>query len=208
MAERWKKNNPVWEYKLWNGEMMWQLLNEHHPHFIDRYNSYRYDVQRWDAIRYLILYSCGGLYVDLDYDCLEPIDPLLEGSSCCFGIEPPLHFQVFGKKHLVGNAFMACSPYQPFFDEIINELKGGHSATKDKFLHVLETTGPHMITRVYNNYSRKDEITLLPYEKVAPLNKVEVQQVMNGGMTYEIKNKIKDAYAVHYFLGTWLRDEK
>ena len=43
----------------------------HYPELIPVYESFPYAVQRWDAIRYLILYTFGGLYVDLDYECTD-----------------------------------------------------------------------------------------------------------------------------------------
>ncbi|WP_246867052.1 glycosyltransferase [Parabacteroides distasonis] len=33
-------------------------------------------MQRWDAIRYLILYRMGGMYVDFDYQSLERMENL------------------------------------------------------------------------------------------------------------------------------------
>lgn len=43
----------------------------------DKNPDWEYDVMRWDVIRYMILYKIGGLYVDFDYECLEPIEPIL-----------------------------------------------------------------------------------------------------------------------------------
>jgi mannosyltransferase OCH1-like enzyme len=39
-----------------------------------------------DVLRYEILWRYGGVYVDVDYECLENIDQLSDSSSffCCF----------------------------------------------------------------------------------------------------------------------------
>lgn len=44
-----------------------------HAEYRDVYNSYPYAVQRWDMIRYLILYEYGGIYADLDYECIDAL---------------------------------------------------------------------------------------------------------------------------------------
>ena len=74
ISEIWKEKNPSWEYHLWNCKTSETILLKYFPWFINRYNNYRYDVQRWDAICYLILFKFGGVYVDMDYECLESLD--------------------------------------------------------------------------------------------------------------------------------------
>lgn len=62
----WKEHHPDWEYCFWNKEAIEKFMDEYFPELIPIYNEFRYPVQRWDAIRYLILYHIGGLYVDLE----------------------------------------------------------------------------------------------------------------------------------------------
>ena len=76
-------------------------------HGRDVYNSYPYAVQRWDMIRYLILYEYGGIYADLDYECIDALDSLLENEFCCLASDPEEHARIFDKAHIVTNAFIA-----------------------------------------------------------------------------------------------------
>lgn len=87
----WKEHHPDWGYCFWNKEAIEKFMDGYFPELIPIYNEFRYLVQRRDAIRYLILYHIGGLYVDLDYECLEPIDSLFVNSVCCLGLEPTLN---------------------------------------------------------------------------------------------------------------------
>jgi len=57
-----------------------------YPAFWEAYNRFRYNVQRWDVIRYLILNTTGGMYVDFYYESLKPIDLLFAEKSCCFAM--------------------------------------------------------------------------------------------------------------------------
>ena len=204
LAETWKEENPSWEYRFWNYKTIDKFLSGYFPEFIEKYFSFRYDVQRWDAIRYLILLKFGGVYADLDYECLEPLDWLLGNKNCCLGLEPPEHDRIFNKPYTVGNAFMAVKPGHPFFSAIIKEISNNHSDAQDKFTHVLETTGPYMMSKLYETYPDKDQIWLIPSEFTSPLSKMEVKMIINGKPNDIIEKKIEKAYAVHYYFGSWL----
>jgi mannosyltransferase OCH1-like enzyme len=204
LAETWKEENPSWEYRFWNYKTIDQFLLEYFPGFIEKYKRFRYDVQRWDAIRYLILFKFGGVYADLDYECLEPLDWLNGNKNCCLGLEPIDHCRIFKKEFITGNAFMAVEPQHPFFQCIIEEISNNHSEAQDKFNYVLETTGPDMMSRLYERYPEKDQIWLIPSEFTSPLSKKEVSLIVQGKATDAIARKIEKAYAVHYFFGSWL----
>lgn len=62
---------------LWTDSSSRQFVAENYPWFLDTFDSYRYNIQRADAIRYFVLYHYGGVYIDLDIGCLKPVDPLL-----------------------------------------------------------------------------------------------------------------------------------
>ena len=61
LARTWREQNPDWEYHLWNGEEMDELVEKHFPEYLSLYRSFSYNVQRWDTIRYMILYVYGGV---------------------------------------------------------------------------------------------------------------------------------------------------
>jgi mannosyltransferase OCH1-like enzyme len=206
IAETWKVYHPGWDYRFWDKHTIEQFLESVYPEYISRYRAFPFDVQRWDAIRYLILYHIGGLYVDMDYECIEPLDSLLCGSSCFMGLEPAINAIEHNKLHIVGNAFMASIPGYPYFRKIIEDIfdTNDRPAYRNKPLQVMETTGPFMTTRIYDAYPSKEEIALLPAELIAPLTITEVQQIMNGLETEEIVEKIEKAFAVHYFFGSWI----
>ena len=71
LARTWREQNPDWEYHLWNGEEMDELVEKHFPEYLSMYRSFPYNVQRWDTIRYMILYVYGGVYTDLDTECFK-----------------------------------------------------------------------------------------------------------------------------------------
>lgn len=205
LAKTWKEKHPDWEYCFWSKETIDNFMEKFYPELIPTYNAFRYPVQRWDAIRYLILYQIGGLYVDLDYECLEPITPLLLNSTCCLALEPALNAIKFNKPHIIGNALMATVPNHSYFKMVINDVFYSEEKylNEDKGTEIVESTGPFMMGRVYETYREKENITLIPGDLVTPLTYSEVRLVIKGQETKEIETKVEKAYAIHYFFGSW-----
>lgn len=207
-AQTWKDNHPDWVYEFWDEKRMNDFISDFYPDFGDIYYRYPYSVQRWDVIRYLILFRLGGLYVDFDYESLESVNEILKDGTCFFAAEPEEHAIHFKKDIYFNNAFMACIPQHPFFKEIIEHLKqlSVTSSTNDKMMDVLNTTGPLMLTQLYETSPYKDDITLLPPELVSPWTKREVDLYWNDEIDYdekELELKLSKAVAIHYFWGSW-----
>ncbi|KAJ3332735.1 hypothetical protein HDU76_013282 [Blyttiomyces sp. JEL0837] len=75
--ETWKEKNPEWEYKLWTNEDNRRLVEDKFPWFLETYLSMPKEIMRADVARYLYMYEYGGLYADLDMECIKPISLLL-----------------------------------------------------------------------------------------------------------------------------------
>lgn len=205
IAQSWQEKNPNWEYRFWNKNDIDLFLEQEFPELKSTYYEFPYPVQRWDAIRYLILYRYGGLYVDMDYECTEPIDPLLNEVSCAIGMEPKAHAVRSHMPYIVGNAFMAATPRHPFLKELVSNVfqSNGNIVYKSKGETVLQTTGPYKVTELYKQSKYQDQITLIPAALVAPLAQEEVLMILNQQVSIEIENKIEKSYAIHYFFGSW-----
>jgi len=205
ISNSWKTFHPEWKYMFWNKESIEDLLYSKFRNFFPIYRNYPFNVQRWDAIRYLILFSYGGLYVDMDYECLAPFDLILHDSECCMGLEPYAHALEYKKSFIVGNALMATVPANSFFELIIEDMVKNQNTVFSKFKkqQIIESTGPFLTTRVYNVYPNKVLIKLLTDDLVAPLSLQEVRALVDGMHTEEIKNKIDKACAIHFFMGSW-----
>ena len=89
LARTWREQNPDWEYHLWNGEEMDELVEKHFPEYLSLYRSFSYNVQRWDTIRYMILYVYGGVYTDLDTECFQAYRAIIRRRGDRVREEPP-----------------------------------------------------------------------------------------------------------------------
>jgi mannosyltransferase OCH1-like enzyme len=207
-SKSWIKYNPTWQYEFWDDDRMDSFIRNFFSEYIDIYYKFHYYVQRWDAIRYLILWKFGGMYVDFDYECLEPFEGILYGKECCFSLEPASNGYPGFKKidYNFNNALMACVPNHSFIQTIIREVFSPVESiypASDKFHYVLSTTGPYLLINLYEKYDRKDEIYLIPAELVSPFGIAEIKAIMAGIKNETFEEKLKKAKAIHYFLGNW-----
>jgi mannosyltransferase OCH1-like enzyme len=207
LAETWKKHHSGWQYELWNKERMESFVMENFPEMEKIYFGYKYDVQRWDVIRYLILYKIGGLYVDFDFECLNVFDDFIKDEKkCYFSMEPNEHCLAFNREIYFNNALMITPPNHVFFQNIIEHLcSASVSYTSNKFQDVMISTGPLMLTDLYDNFEEKQLIELFPPELVSPWSKREVLLYRNNMIDESVLDKkLNDAIAIHYFLGSWI----
>ena len=207
-AESWKKHHPDWKYVLWDEKAMNELVEEKFPQYRKQYEHLPFDIQRWDVIRYLILFTYGGLYADLDYQCLKPFDVILENQMCCMGMEPAFHAQIAKKHFCIGNALMATVSAHPFFKELIMVVFKEdlvYNEQQDFLKWVVATTGPVMLTDTWLKYEDKKSITFLSDTLVAPFSKPEAMEFMKDPAHKRWQKRVEEAMAIHYYTGTWLK---
>jgi mannosyltransferase OCH1-like enzyme len=203
LADTWKQLHPSWQYRLWTDEMNRDFIKEHFPGFLPRYDSYPRNIQRIDAFRYFLLLKEGGVYVDVDFECISCIEPLLEGAACVIGKEPPLHCERFQMNMILCNAFMASSPGNDFMRFVCNQVLEYPSIEVHSPKDVLDTTGPFMLTHAFGQFAQKHAIKILEHETMYPLTMFEVKHVLDDTITEEMQKRIEQAFAVHYFWGSW-----
>ena len=64
---------------FWDLPAIEQFMGEYYPEFMPTLNSYNMEVKKADAARAFILHKLGGAYLDLDIQCVRPMDASLEG---------------------------------------------------------------------------------------------------------------------------------
>lgn len=204
LSHTWKEKHPQWEYHLWNVEEMRELVRVYYPDFWETYQNFPLDIQRWDAIRYMILHQYGGVYVDLDTECLKPIDSLFDDKDMYIGEEPSEISAFPWLEHMLGNAFMASVPKCVGWLKILREIKEAIKRDyKDNV--VLNTTGTQMISRIFYSLLEDNAVTI-SFRKVAPVQKFDVFKFVRLQQKQALSGKIRDAYCIHYFLGSWDKD--
>ena len=154
---------PDWEYVLMDNTDNRAFIEEHFPDFLPYYDDFPYDIQRADAIRYAWLYVHGGIYMDLDFEVLHPLDELFISDAEVYLV----HSGNVGS--YVTNSFMASKPRSKFWLDVMEEMKKPLPwYYLGKHFVVMCSTGPMMLSRV----SKKTRIVTakLPNSRIMPCN--------------------------------------
>ncbi|WP_439809475.1 glycosyltransferase family 32 protein [Parabacteroides distasonis] len=199
LARTWQEQNPNWEYHLWSGREMDELVATHFPEYLSMYQNFPYNVQRWDTIRYMMLYVYGGIYTDLDTECFQPISPILENVTIGFGEEPPIHT----KPIRIGNAFLVSEKENSAWQTILNEILRNMVEKESAIETVMHSTGPNMINRLFDRLKKENGAYGFPYSQVTPVSKYDMYRYIFQGEKEVFLEKIKHAYCAHYFFGSW-----
>lgn len=213
LMDTWKRDYPDWTFIYWDDEAIEEFVAKTYPDLLETFHLFPFDVQRWDAIRYLILYTMGGMYVDCDYESVESMCSLFEDCECAFSLEPDTH--VVSHRHLhdhvFNNALMVSVPHHPFMKKIIESVFSKETLTHEtinKDICVYETTGPWKLVDLYSQLPKeeKEQIYLIPAKYVTPFDIPQAIRFKTGEISDELEQCLDEAYAVHYFFGNWRFD--
>ena len=169
----WLKKNPTWQYWLWTDDDARQLVGRYYKQYVAMYDGYRRNINRADAMRYFVLDKYGGVYADMDVECLRPLDDIISNHSCILAESHHVHsYVLFGREPpaSVINSPMASRPGHPYFRDVIAELPKWQ-----KHRNLLEQTGPWFIDRVLRTYLRNqtrsynDPIAVMSSEVFNPM---------------------------------------
>lgn len=167
-SESWQHLGADWEWRLWTDADLLTLVQMHYPHLEPLYSSYPKNVQRADLGRYLVLDHCGGIYADLDTECLIPPEVLIGDRRIVLCEEPPEHFfhaRRLGLDRLYFNGTMAGPAKHPFWAHLIQTVQRcAHAGGQ-----VLESTGPLALTGAVVTYPNPDHLALNSCHLFAPL---------------------------------------
>ena len=110
-----------------------------------------------DIIRWEILEKYGGVFVDADSICIEPIDHTLMRSNCFAGYE-----QERIRKGLIATGTMGFPPHHLIVKRCIKwvqENPVSHELTQKRAWY---NVGPGLLTRIVNDYNMHENICVFP----------------------------------------------
>lgn len=131
--------NPRFAYQRWNDVSARQFLRTLGKRRILRaYREARHAAIRADVFRLAVLFAEGGVYLDADDRCVEPIETLLPAEA-----RAVFYQEITGS---IGNNFIAAAPRHPLIGAALhNAVKAVlEGATESAWL----ATGPGLLSRV------------------------------------------------------------
>jgi hypothetical protein len=219
-AETWRSNNPDYEYVLWDDADNRRFVAEKFSWFLPTYDSYDVEIKRADAIRYMFLYTYGGIYADLDFECLKPFDSLLEtykgydiilgqmDSHMANGTTSTSANAEWHSSNNIPNAIMISKPACQFWLRVLQRMVVKATVLAGKGRPEVES-GPIVLKEVYS-WSYFDKIKLLPSSVLYPISWVTDEEERlaalksdENSLTQTMKAKYPSSYAVTYWAHSW-----
>ena len=147
----WARHHPTWTVTLWTDADNRALVLNEYPWFLDTYDALPKPVMRADAARLLYMHARGGVYVDLDFKALRPLDGVLANVS---GAVVAAMTDADWDQALP-NAFLASPPAHPFWLFALHhvvKMAGGYAlhgrarcAVPPRWDWLEATTGPAVL---------------------------------------------------------------
>lgn len=172
--------------------MLLDFVAQHYPEYLATYCSYRNGVQRADAARYMLLHHFGGVYADLDCECVASFEKLVIEDRVVLCMEPDSHamdqVKVRNLPYLLFNGTMASPAGHPFWSHLLRFLPTVKDA-KD----VLDATGPCLLTAAQLSYPDQTAFAIHPHSLFAPADRDGEAPGAADPLTLSI----------HHWAGTW-----
>lgn len=184
-TESWKTWNPEYEYKLWTDADA-DAFEFERP---DVYYGSENMGTRSDYFSYEILRRHGGIYVDTDFECLEPFNPLLFLKFfTSVAYDPKLE---------IYHGLMASVPNHPILDSCVKDIVPYSGENGEK---IMQSTGPYHLTRCFlkNVDSLTEGVVAFPVQYFYPWANYDR---FNKQPYRDIKPY---SYAIHHWFVSWL----
>lgn len=225
----WKEKNKNYEYRLYDDYDNRKFIETQFPWFLEFYDSYPRIIQKVDVVRYFYLFHHGGIYADLDFECLKSFNDIIMDTEDDvilgrMGNDPNF-------EHSIPNAIMISKPGAEFWLFVIFMLMN-----TDRSINTEWSTGPVMLKRCYDLYvqdyskvkecidnikrlyfpgleTKMSKIQIRKPNDLYPINWLEEKtnpkyrhRVVGKGEIFNktfLKKNFRDSYAITYWTHSW-----
>lgn len=199
----WKTCFPSWKHILWTDEDNLQLVRDYFPWFLPRYQALPHNIMRADAVRYMYMYVYGGVYADLDTECLKPFTHLLRNYSIVMGamdggaILPEGHTQ---------NSFLYSAPGHPFWLQLLKYIYRHSNEGRPEAI-----TGPNALMECIRAYRQRCKSLIKvyaphyfnPFSWITPPPDCISRFRMTSAQFAACRRKFASSYVLQYHAHSW-----
>jgi len=152
IIDTWKTYNPEYKYAIYDNTDCEEFIEKHfHKRVSDAYKRILPGAFKADLWRYCVLYIYGGVYVDIDTECLGKLDDFLNDEKIEFmtPIDLDQGYKLF-------NTFICSVPNSPILLNCIQRIV--HNVENNILpSDRLDFSGPGILGRSVNTYLNKEE---------------------------------------------------
>tara|TARA_R110001632_G_scaffold39236_2_gene98269 strand:+ start:1016 stop:1675 length:660 start_codon:yes stop_codon:yes gene_type:complete len=156
-----------YEYILWDEKKCLKLISEDYPEYLSFYNSFRFEIQKIDFVRFCILHKYGGFYIDMDMYKLRSLDPLLSKQFVFHNIR-----YVQKNYSFIENDFIGSESGSPLWLKVMKDCVSNYREKEAMSIYdtwkgrfVLQTTGPKFLSRAIKKYIPQYKPMRIAYTK-------------------------------------------
>jgi mannosyltransferase OCH1-like enzyme len=197
LQQTWKDKHPDWEFKLWTDENT-KSLNLINRELFEAVPNYG---EKSDILRYELLDQFGGLYCDVDFECLQPFDLLHDNLDFYTGLP--------GWRGLhLNNGIIGCTQGHPIIKKCISDLKANYVDQGGDWTinGVFARSGPDYFTKCVEALldSAPGKNVVFPGSFFYPLPPLDDR----SQRTHEhAKAWIQpESFCIHYWASSWLKN--
>ena len=180
-VESWRALNKDHVHKLWDDNELLVFVRTHYPGLSPLpFEHYLTGTERADVFRLLVLRTLGGIYADIDVECVQPIRqwPMRPQALTVLGVE---YYSVAKDNPKLINWVVVAAPQQPIFravprllkDSIVREFfalaRSQKSLTTERYTGgIIARTGPDLLSAAADIYLRRlnSSLTAIQERKV------------------------------------------
>jgi mannosyltransferase OCH1-like enzyme len=177
-----------WEYKLWTDQDLADFDFQNKSLFMESKNF----GQKSDILRYETLHRFGGIYIDLDFAAIRPMDNLLNGDFfSCLGYDRDPHMI---------NGVIGTAPHNEFTQNLIR-LENFNSSSDA--MAIMDSTGPYHLTRAFKKAFKESAHGVpLPNTYFYPYPNFPRDRSLGGNFQSYLG---PNSYACHLWHCSWLK---
>lgn len=143
-----KRANRDYTYQFHTDKDLEELIKYMFPQYWNAYVGFSRQIERVHFARYALLWWFGGVYADIDAQCVRNFDKQVALNCPVFGNEPVERREALydGRSYVLGNSIMISPPRHPIWIDIMNNVVKNYVPGHDPDYN----TGPMMLTNLYD----------------------------------------------------------
>lgn len=168
----WLTYNPGWKLQVWTEENL--------PPDLERrevYEKLRVPAERADILRVELLGRFGGVYIDTDFECLRPLEGLLQDVE---------FFVASFNKRRINNAIIGSVPQHPLLGRALKEMRPREYYGYDK-----AAAGPLFLDRLVKQYPDVKIFASQLFYPVTPVDRAGAVAVHHGARSWREPESFK-----------------
>ena len=210
----WRDLHPDTEIDYWDNEKITKLIGIHYPEYQEFYHSLPKMIMKIDLAKLFILGIQGGLYVDMDFYCLQnTMDYFIKKTNISAGYEKTSS-NISGLSLASGYIYVPSNQVNKnkiknlikcLVEEYLENKVNDNQTNKEvsHFNQVMNSFGPYAFKRFETLFDIETDVELfysgnwnLPY----------MFDTLTLSCIEKYKQQNKKAYAIHLYSGAWRSD--